>query len=164
MHLIEPIPNLVKLLEKKFSYEIKNNRVVIHNSALGPESRKVSMIFDGQGSSVSKDGNVTVIQNTFAELKDLIDMDKEIALVNINCEGCEWNLLEEMIINNVIPRIQVLQFATHVDTSNFKIEISDLYKRRYCRIRENIAKTHKMSHDSLFWAWERWIRRDVFLD
>lgn len=157
MHLVEPLPQLATFLNQKFVDEIENRKIFIHNVAIGSESKNVRMVFDGQGSSISDNGNITVIQRTFADMKDVIDMDKEVALVNINCEGCEWSLLEELITNNIIPRIKVIQFATHV---NIIDRVPNLHKSRYCRIRREISKTHKMTSDSVFWAWERWIRHD----
>ena len=86
-------------------------------------------------------------------------------LLHVNCEGCEWEMLDNIINNNLLPSIR-LNSLTHYSTNTsieFRIvqigthyfpEVEDITSR-YCNIKKHLKKTHIMVYGQS-WGWERW--------
>ena len=79
---------------------------------------------------------------------------ENISLLHMNCEGCEWELLESIIENDEHLNISVIQFGSH-----YFPEVKDI-AARYCKVREQLSKTHRMVYGQS-WAWERWDRGNL---
>merc|ERR1711874_127156 len=75
--------------------------------------------------------------------------DHQLDLLHINCEGCEYELLENIIENNLHRKIKIIQFGSH-----FFAQIARLTER-YCNIREKLSETHVKIYGQSF-GWERW--------
>ena len=75
-----------------------------------------------------------------------------IDLLHVNCEGCEWEMLENIIKAGEHKHIRTIQFGSH-----YFPQVPGI-TGRYCRIREELNKTHSMVYGQA-WAWERWDRR-----
>ena len=73
-------------------------------------------------------------------------------LLHVNCEGCEWEMLENIIKAGEHKHIRTIQFGSH-----YFPQVPGI-TGRYCRIREELNKTHSMVYGQA-WAWERWDRR-----
>ena len=73
-------------------------------------------------------------------------------LLHVNCEGCEWEMFENIIEHNLQTSIKIIQFGAH-----YFDQVPDIAER-YCKIRETLNKTHRMVYGAP-WAWERWDRR-----
>ena len=76
----------------------------------------------------------------------------ELDLLHVNCEGCEYEMLENIIKSGLHLKIKIIQFGTH-----FFPEVPRLTER-YCAIRSNLSQSHRMVHGIAF-AWERWDRK-----
>jgi FkbM family methyltransferase len=149
MYIIEPIPKFVEDLKKKFGTE---KAVQIYQFGIGIEDCTAKMTLDGWSSKISKKG-IEVPIKSIKTVGKMLELDKEISLLNINCEGCEWDLLEGCIEMGWIQNIKVIQIGTH--NRDGRAETIP----RFCRIREYLSKSHQMDIESKPWAWERWIRK-----
>ena len=76
----------------------------------------------------------------------------DLALLHVNCEGCEYEMLENIIKAGLHWRIKIIQFGTH-----FFKEIPRLTER-FCAIRSELKKSHRMVYGLAF-GWERWDRK-----
>ena len=76
-----------------------------------------------------------------------------IDLLHMNCEGCEWEMLETLIQSRLVGRIKTLQIGTHWYPHLQKLP------ERYCRIQLALDCTHVMEFRSPF-GWERHILLD----
>ena len=76
----------------------------------------------------------------------------DLDLLHINCEGCEYEMLENIIKAGLHRRIKIIQFGTH-----FFPEVPRLTER-YCAIRSDLSQSHQMVYGTAF-AWERWDRK-----
>merc|ERR1712226_510083 len=86
-------------------------------------------------------------------LRQLNGLTPEISLLHMNCEGCEWEMLESLLKNaDVIDKVRFLQVGTHY----FPERVAN-QNRRYCKIREQLSETHKMVWGEPY-AWEGWER------
>ena len=77
---------------------------------------------------------------------------RDLDLLHVNCEGCEYEMLENIIKAGLHWRIKIIQFGTH-----FFQEIPRLTER-FCAIRSELKKSHRMVYGLAF-GWERWDRK-----
>ena len=89
------------------------------------------------------------IRDSSKQLRKISKQGK-IDLFHVNCEGCEWEMFENIIENGLHKKMNVIQFATHY------FQQIEMISARYCKIREALKKTHSMEWGVPF-AWERWV-------
>ena len=73
-----------------------------------------------------------------------------VALMKINIEGGEYDLLDRMIETGLVESIDNLQVQFH----NFTVDA----KRRMERIQEALQRTHTLNYQYRF-VWENWVRK-----
>ena len=76
-------------------------------------------------------------------------------LLHVNCEGCEWEMLEDIISSGQHTNIRTIQFGSH-----YFRQVEDIVAR-FCRIRAELSRTHVMVWGQA-WGWERWDRRQTY--
>ena len=89
------------------------------------------------------------IREAAGEVRKLRGESGQITLLHVNCEGCEWELLESIIESDEHTKIKVIQFGSH-----YFSQVKDI-ATRYCNVRSQLSKTHRMVYGQA-WAWERW--------
>lgn len=75
----------------------------------------------------------------------------QLTVLHVNCEGCEYDVLERLVDANLIKYIRYVQFGSHRPLS-----IQSTIAERYCSLQKKLSKTHRMDY-GLPWAWERWV-------
>ena len=85
-------------------------------------------------------------------LTDVMAGAEDLDLLHVNCEGCEYEMLENIIKSGLHWKIKIIQFGTH-----FFPEVPRLTER-YCAIRSELSQSHRMVYGTAF-AWERWDRK-----
>ncbi len=75
---------------------------------------------------------------------------KKIDFLNINCEGCEFDLLESIIYQGVLPKINTIQVQFHPG-----LVVNGTSRR--CHIRQILDQNFKENYN-IPWIWERWSR------
>ena len=73
-------------------------------------------------------------------------------LLHANCEGCEWEMLEDIISSGQHTNIRTIQFGSH-----YFRQVEDIVAR-FCRIRAALSRTHVMVYGQA-WGYERWDRK-----
>ena len=124
---------------------------------LSPKQIDGQSTFVMSASEVESDEMISLhIKEAASEVRRLKKekMPEHISLLHMNCEGCEWELLESIIKNDEHLSISVIQFGSH-----FSPKVKDI-AARYCKVREQLSKTHRMVYGQS-WAWERWDRRNL---
>lgn len=141
----EPIHSFYLAAAERFK-----NDPYIHtfNVGLGPKAGFFQMTMDGYGSCISVDGQEVVEimcpDDVFAGVTN-------IALMEMNIEGAEYDLLDHMLDNGWTNRIRNLQVQFH-DV------LPDAYARMIA-IRERLAETHTQTYCYDF-VFENWRRND----
>jgi FkbM family methyltransferase len=79
----------------------------------------------------------------------------EVDLLTINCEGCEFEVLETILTSNLINYFRHIQYATHSTLESVADPVE-----RYCKIQEKLARTHRLAYQFRF-VWETWQRKDI---
>ena len=78
-------------------------------------------------------------------------IDGQLTVLHVNCEGCEYDVLERLVDTSLIKYIRYVQFGSHRPVS-----IQSTIAERYCSLQEKLNKTHRMEY-GLPWGWERWV-------
>uniref|UniRef100_A0A8W8N2R9 Methyltransferase FkbM domain-containing protein n=1 Tax=Magallana gigas TaxID=29159 RepID=A0A8W8N2R9_MAGGI len=155
--ILEPLTPYTDILEKKFA---GNEKVSIYNIGLGSDNEVVMVNLEGNNACATtkfskKNGTVPIyIVNAIDFLTDLGVGVYELDLLTMNCEGCEFEVLETLVKSNLIERIRNIQWATHTQVS-----IPNPWER-YCRIHELLKRTHRPTYQYKF-NWESWRRKDI---
>ena len=149
------------LFEPVFFKEAKNNLNEVPNIrlfpyGLGNSSRMVHFDVMGDGTKPAQQG--TGQQLEIADFRELLQKLRinHVDLLQINCEGCEWEVLETVIgsreVANTFGRIQV-QFHPGAEWVDDKLE-------RYAVIQDELTQTHSLVYDQP-WIWQMWQRNDL---
>lgn len=77
---------------------------------------------------------------------------RDIALLHVNCEVCEWSVLESLLPS--LPLVQHVAIQWH---GNAPVPRR---MERWCSIHAGIQQTHFLDYGAN-WIWEHWRRRDL---
>lgn len=147
VYAFEPKEKYFNNLLKKFE---KNKKVRVYNFALSNFTGNSKISDIGAGSSI-----VEREENSFFEIIDVVsfsdfvkseNIDK-IDLLYLNIEGSEYDLIQNILDNNLQKKIQHFQIQFHNFVKSSKS------KRKM--IRKSLKKTHKCVFNFPF-IWERW--------
>ncbi|XP_048755512.2 uncharacterized protein LOC125666385 [Ostrea edulis] len=158
--ILEPVKtlfsNLVSMLKNKsnvavynFGLARKNNKFYVNVLGHGGDATSIFAGNDDGGSCLLR------VVNTTQFLLHVGVPCYEVDLITINCEGCEFEIMEELIGSGMIGQFRNVQFATHPTLKHLKQPIE-----RYCEIQEKLKRTHKVGYQYK-WCWESWKRKDL---
>ena len=158
--ILEPMKYLYRKLQQRFK---SNDKVTIYNIGLARKNGLFFVDIEGtQGDATSiftSSGDAgscslrTVNASAFYTKIGLGCF--EFDLITINCEGCEFEVVEHMLTTGIASHFKHIQFATHTELAHLKDPVG-----RYCRIQELLKRTHRISYQYKF-TWETWIRNDL---
>ena len=168
--LYEPLPDVADLLRRRFGAEIDAGSVAVHAYGVGRDAAGFHIPALG-GSNASEGASAfsemraaggTVEEHDMLFVPTVTAVDAlnaaagggagDVDVLHMNCEGCEFDVLEALLESGDIARVRLLQFGSH--------RMSGLVSpvRRYCGIRRGLAATHTQVWGEP-WQWERWERR-----
>ena len=138
-----------------FSNRIKirfrnNNKIEVFPYGLGGSSKEEYININAASSSVFRT-SVNSEKIEIVDVKDWINnrgIDK-IALIKINIEGGEYELLDRLIETKLIEKIENIQVQFHKISSSSRSQME--------RIQEQLKNTHKPTYQYEF-VWENWTR------
>lgn len=157
--ILEPIRPLHDRLIRKFN---GTKNVFVYNFGLGKDKAYFHVNIEGRvGGATSQftgsgsgDCLVKVVNATQFMLTLGVGCF-EVDLLTVNCEGCEYDVLESLISSSLIQYFRHVQFATHPNLDNLYNPIA-----RYCEIIQILSRTHRPSYRYGF-TWESWTRLDL---
>lgn len=126
------------------------SKAQVFHYGVGGKTEQIDIVVDADGSSVFRsEGNKELIT-----IRSIVDVCKEViqepvALIKINIEGGEYDLLDTILNNDLATKFDNLQIQFH----NFPF-LKDCASRRNS-IRERLAKTHRITYE-YEWVWENW--------
>lgn len=146
--LLEPIPDLYTNLGIRFAY---NPKVKIINCGIAAEDRKDILYYNDDGTSKYTGLNHTPVEVRLIspirllETIDTIRRDGKgwaygqdrINLMQVNIEGEEYNLLDKMLEDNTVSRVDYLQiqFHTFIDNAETRrLKIQEGLSRRFDKL------------------------------
>jgi hypothetical protein len=95
------------------------------------------------------------IRETISALKEnrFEDLKNKDNVLYTNCEGCEIDVMQALLNNDLVQYFSVIHIATHY-LQNEHV----LYAKAHCAISERLEKTHRRVF-GIMYAQERWVRR-----
>jgi len=89
-----------------------------------------------------------------------------VELLHVNCEGCEYDVIEGLRNAGLLAHMEQVQIATHLlehvepgATFQQNVEFSmQVSVKRYCEMHRLLSESHTRVF-GLPWVWERWVRR-----
>lgn len=145
----EPIDLFYKTAKERFK---SNSKIKICNCGLGGENRKDIISVDRDSSSLFRKAPSTehiIIRDIF-ELLITSDLEK-IDLLALNCEGCEYEILQRLITTRIINKIKKLFIQFHFIREEDQMLRGNLIKE--------LAKTHIQNYCYLS-VWELWSKNE----
>jgi FkbM family methyltransferase len=148
IHVFEPVTAFAERIRQRFG---RNDDIEVHMCGLGASSRLEHIHIGGASSSLYKDKAAT----EEIRLVDVADWFAthgigSVALMKINIEGGEYELLERLIETGLIGSIGDVQVQFH----NFVTDASE----RMAAIQRRLGETHVPTFQYRF-VWENWTRR-----
>jgi FkbM family methyltransferase len=147
IHIFEPVPDYSRFIKDRFQW---NKKILVHNFGLGGKTRQEQISVNSDGSSIIRGSNDKVAID-IVDIKSWLESIqlKNIDLLKINIEGGEYELLERMIDQDMLPKVKDLQIQFHnfFPDAQFRME----------NIRLALSKTHSQTYCYDF-VWENWQR------
>ena len=127
---------------------LKGLGVEVYPYGLGASTRYATFDIKGDATRPTKDGQVAQIRR-FSDVIEELSIVR-IDLLQINCEGCEWEVLESVLDDkrsHIFQHIQV-QFHPSADWVEDRLD-------RYAAIQDRLTETHELLYDHP-WIWQLW--------
>jgi FkbM family methyltransferase len=147
IHIFEPQPDHANKIAQRFA---KNDLIKLHPFAIGAEQGEADLSVAGDGSSLYLPGvhRILVQVSTIETVLNSEGID-EVALMKVNIEGGEYDLLEGLTSNGLIRRIRNLQVQFHDFVPNAQVRMEAIQRR--------LQRTHRLTYQYPF-IWESWER------
>jgi len=148
LYLLEPIDEFVQVLKNKF----KNygDKVNIFNGAISNNNEDKEFFINGDATSSNiKVGEKIVHQGrTFNDILNTFNIVSKVDLLQMNIEGDEYSILEEMIESGSINKVKILQVQFHNGIEN------DIERRN--NIQNKLIEIGYIKKYDYPFVWEAW--------
>ncbi|OWF49232.1 uncharacterized protein LOC110452079 [Mizuhopecten yessoensis] len=151
--VLEPVPVFYDILVKKFQ---QSPNIAVYNFGIDVKDGNFN-ISESSDNAVSifmtdnQKGRRIQIVNTTRFFEKLSVRSREVDLITLNCEGCEYAVLDLLLSTDYIRHFRNIQFQSH------RIPGICYPVRRFCWYQELLGKTHKLIFQFKF-VWESWAR------
>ena len=159
--VLEPVPSFYEKLTTNIKQRSLNHIVTPYNFGLGKTEEKISISPHGVATSLKKK-SVSNATETLLIVK-VADFFVQLGigchrldLLTINCEGCEFDVIEALTSSSLIKQIDYVQFQPHASVFTDKKK----YRFLYCRLRQLLSRTHKVAYEYPH-VWEAWRRKGI---
>ena len=125
-----------------------NSKIQLFNLGVGGSNRteQISIRNDSSGIFLDSDTKQEIQIESITQVMEKLNLNF-VDLIKINIEGSEYELLENMIENNIQSKFKDIQVQFHYLSP-------DCIDRRN-KIREKLSETHYLTYDVEF-IWENW--------
>lgn len=149
IHVFEPVPSYAEAISSRFAL---NEKITVHPFALGQENADLSISVDGDASSLLQGGTelITVPVRKYSEWFAEAGI-QDVALMKINIEGGEYELLTHMLDTGLIRRVRYFQIQFHDFVPDAEKRMEEILRR--------LSDTHRPEYRFPF-IWEGWTRKD----
>jgi len=146
INIFEPVLSYFMSIERRFT---GNKKVSVYNFALSNKTCEKIMAVDESSSSFYKKvgrEQIKVEMRDIAEVMEKLQL-RDVDLMKINIEGCEYDLLERLIEVEFVKNIKNIQVQFH----DFVPDAEERMKK----IQKELQKTHYLTYCYPF-VWENW--------
>ncbi len=141
----EPVSRYFEMCRNAF---ISIPQIHVHKIGVSDVTKKDKIFLDNDGSSIHAVNNAPEEIDLVA-VKDIVAPHQTIDLMKINVEGCEYEIMESIIVNNLQSKVINFQIQFH----NFSYVLNPESRRE--EIRKSLSNTHHLTYDFPF-VWENW--------
>lgn len=141
--VVEPIPQYAQVLRRKFM----GPKFKIFEFAVSNTNENVKIGLMGEKSGVTAESDQITLVNCRRASEFMREIEVQIDLVEMNIEGSEYAVLDDLISSSLIKEIRCLLIQFHGDS------IENEAKRSILRL--ELSKTHFCVFN-YSWIWERW--------
>ncbi|MDF1703108.1 MAG: FkbM family methyltransferase, partial [Planctomycetota bacterium] len=147
--VFEPVAAYAAAIDRRFA---DNDQVECFAFGLGAEDAQVGINLEDDATSIFKEGEATEMIS-IRRAEDFLDAQglADVALIKINIEGAEYDLLDHVLDSGWIRKIENLQIQFH--------DFVEDAEARMRRIQERLQETHEITWQYPF-VWENWKRRE----
>ncbi|UJR38191.1 hypothetical protein I4U23_030864 [Adineta vaga] len=159
----EPLRFMAKNLSDMFK---SNRKVEIFPYGLSNRARNLSIEPIDHGNAgtstfrkLSSLNSSKIVQIELLDIVEVIHRIRQtrtkngmIDMISINCEGCEFEIIPALILNNLTQYFRVIQFASHI---SLVLDGSCIY----CQIQQAFERTHKILYHYTK-LWEGWVLKN----
>lgn len=148
-YILEPIPSFYKILLDKF---LNNKKVKVFNFGISNTNEDGSIFVSGDASSrnISHGSPIPVVLKNMKTVLNLCELD-HIDLLQVNIEGDEYNVLDDIIETDTVQKINTLQIQFHLGIHNCE--------ERREKIQNNLLNLgYKLNFNYPF-VWESWSKK-----
>lgn len=121
-------------------------KIKVHNFALGLENKEDKINLDEDGSSISNEGEEVIL---IKDAKDFIK-NQRIAVLMINIEGYEYDLVPYLIENKCLDLVQNIQIQFHRNKG-----VKKGYMYRIINDLNKLGFNTKFSYEFVWWGGSR---------
>ena len=148
MYILEPIGEFYNVMVDKFR---SNNKVRLMNVGASTENKTDELFMSKDGTSSNlKDGKAVEVQ--FYNIETILNKWNlnTVDLIQINIEGDEYPLLEDMLKSGIINKFKNIQIQFHLGVDNDR--------ERRDKIREGLENNGFKEKFNYPFVWESWYK------
>lgn len=160
---LEPVPRFYQQLSKRIEDLSLQSRVTTYNFGLAKSKKELQISLRKDATSLLKGDKREGVQTETIKIFNVVDFFVQIGLgcnslnlLTINCEGCEFDVIEILASTSLIDNIDFVQFQPHL----IVFDDDQKYICMYCHIRELLARTHEIAYEYPH-IWETWKRKGL---
>jgi len=148
IHVFEPVPAFAEGLRRRFA---ANPRIAVHQCGLASSDAEVDFYLRADGTSQFAPHGSPAARGALRQAATYLRQAglQEIALLKINIEGGEYDLLEHLVSSGWIRRVADVQVQFH--------DCVPQAAARVRRVQSLLAATHGLTYQFPF-IWENWRR------
>lgn len=148
-YFLEPIAEFRAQIQLNLLDHPRRDRMTFFDFGLGGYTREETMGVCGDSTGLVSNGPVEKVR--LVGVGDLLNnslfFDKQIAVAKLNCEGAEFEILEAMLEQNLMGRVDIIHVQFH--------DIIPRASARMAYIKNMMLMTHRPIFDS-GWTWCGW--------
>ncbi|XP_046367479.2 uncharacterized protein LOC124142831 isoform X3 [Haliotis rufescens] len=157
---LEPVPRYYTILEQRYN---NNPKYKLFKFGLGKENKTLLLNIDNDATSLFRAKHasnktkeeVAYIHEIKGFFKSVDVYTNPIDLITINCEGCEYELLELLISSEIVTYLKNIQFQFHLDLPGIANQ-----ECRYCQIMTLLSRTHRPTFQYSY-IWQSWRLKNI---
>jgi len=146
VEVFEPVREFAAGLRKRFAGD---DRILVNDFGLAGNTREEEISLASESSSVLRGKGAKERIRLVAAREVFQRIDGEIAVLKVNIEGCEYELLEHLLDAGLMRRVRFLQVQFHDFVAGAR------EKRRAIRQRLRATHCERWNYPFIWEGWER---------
>jgi len=162
----EPVQDFITQVEAKWG---NVSRLKVHKFGLAEKDKNLTLcVAGGATADVTRYSGdcrqvTLMVRDAVREVRVVMNKHhrvtpRSVEIFHLNCEGCEFDVLESIIAADMLQYFKNVQFSAHFLESN--VEKAKESMARACKIRETLSRTHHCTYLCLTpngnSNWENW--------